>query len=73
MGKRKYDYVVERVNEKGDVYSREYYTSLKDARAHFTKRDCIYKGLLGTAYYDGVGWRIDMEDRLEIITKANRS
>ena len=44
MGKRKYDYVVERVNEQGVVYSRDYYTSLKDARAHFTKRDCIYKG-----------------------------
>lgn len=72
MGKRKYDYVVERVNEQGLVYSREYYTSLKDAKAHFTKRDCIYKGLLGTAYYDGFGWTIDMPDRIDIITKYNR-
>lgn len=70
MRKRMYDYVVERVNEQGCVYARDYYSTLKEAKSHFTKRDCIYKGKLGSAYYKDSGWYIDMDDRLEIITKT---
>lgn len=43
MGKRKYDYVVERVNEQGLVYSREYYTSLKEARTISRKEIAFIK------------------------------
>lgn len=70
MRKRMYDYVVERVNEQGCVYARDYCSTLKEAKSHFTKRDCIYKGKLGSAYYKDYGWYIDMNDRLEIITKT---